>query len=728
MNDIIDQQKFTVNIFFMIILSVLFILITSFLTGYGALSWLIAADPHFESDRLELSFLVLASGIMLNGWFAFVLTEMGLFSIWLIAIFSALVFLSSFINQKSQTALKFFKHKSSKTHWQLSEGEWIPVWVEVAVLTVWLIGAVFLFFRPHQAIWGAADVGVYINYAAHISQTGGLIIQEPLLADIPSELYPYFLSGTTGGGSGWSFLSPALDVNEMSGRIFTSFYHLQPVWQAVGWSIGGLSAGLMVTPLWGLLASVAFYLLLRHLFGGKNFGLAIFTLLALTISALQIWFVRYGTTEPLTQLLFLTGFISFSRWYATDYKSWTFGLLAGIALGMTFLARIDTFFIGIVPAVMLLLTLLGRFSWRNFAIFLAPFLLLAVHGSWHAIVFSPEYVSRLTTYMVNTALGPGLVLVLAAGVGGLLAAGGIWLWKDKIVPLFLPVRILLALIVLGYFLYAWFVRPYSGLAVEYALNGAAVESWNHENLVRLGWYFQPFGVWVAFAGALAMVLKKRWTHWYVLLPSLIYLLFYTWNLRSNGVQIYVMRRYVPIVLPFIMIATALLWQTLLKQHNKIVRYVGLFLAAVWFVGLASGTRGFASQVDYSGVSDQLADVSAQLPVESIILFNQPTPVGVGDFVGLPLRFMHGHHTFVLRDLDQDGVSAMIPLISTWLEAGNQVYWVDLPPHNGPSPLDFVEQLGNYPVNLRFDHLEHSYESKPIEVSPIEWGFELVELK
>ena len=90
--------------------------------------------------------------------------------------------------------------------------------------------------------------------------------------------------------------------------------------------------------------------------------------------------------------------------------------------------------------------------------------------------------------------------------------------------------------------------------------------------------------------------------------------------------------------------------------------------------------------------------------------------------------MHGHHTFVLRDLDQDGVSAMIPLISTWLEAGNQVYWVDLPPHNGPSPLDFVEQLGNYPVNLRFDHLEHSYESKPIEVSPIEWGFELVELK
>jgi hypothetical protein len=45
--------------------------------------------------------------------------------------------------------------------------------LELLVLTLWLITAVFLFFRPHEFVIGGADAGVYVNLGAAIAQQGG---------------------------------------------------------------------------------------------------------------------------------------------------------------------------------------------------------------------------------------------------------------------------------------------------------------------------------------------------------------------------------------------------------------------------------------------------------------------------------------------------------------------------------------------------------------------------
>ena len=717
----------------MTFLAILLILLMCLATGYGVLSFLIPADAHFRSDRLEILFLTLITGVLLNSWVIFVLTEFSQFSATALAIFSMGMLALGLGRQMSnkQRSIISPQAKLDTLHWEIGSGNYLPVWVEGVFIAGWLIIAILLFFRPHEHIWGAADIGVYINYAAHISQSGSLIINDPLLTDIPADLAPYFVGRAEASRTAWSYLTPALDIKDFSGRIYPSFYHLHPIWQAVGWSIGGLTAGQMVTPLWGLLSTLCFYFLIRHLLPKNLFLLALVGLAAFSITALQVWFVRYGTTEPLTQLLFLSGLLALCRWNLSTYQSWIWGLLAGIAWGLTFLVRIDTFFIGLVPAVMLMLTVLDRFSWKNFLIFSIPFSLLAVHGTLHSSIFSPEYISRLTTYMSNVALGSGLPLILGAIFIIGLAALSARFFKDKILTLFTPIRFLSAFIILIYFIYGWFFRPADGTPIFSTLNGVPVESWNHENLIRLGWYLMPFGVWAAFAGVLNMLLHKRWTHWYILIPSLFYLIFYTWNLRSNAIQIYVMRRYVPMVLPFVMLATLLLWGRLLAHRQQLIRLSGLLLTIIWCVGLAWGTRGFASRVDYVGAPQQLSGAVGQLPVESIILFNQTDPVGVGDFLALPLRFFHGHHVFVLRDTASIPADSLANLVEEWQQAGFVIFWADLDPESHDNPVwasNKFDQEQSYPVLLETDALESVYGSKPTNVLPIVWNFNIVKIK
>ncbi|MEM8858602.1 MAG: hypothetical protein AAGD96_09790 [Chloroflexota bacterium] len=707
--------------------TILFILITSLSSGYGLMLWLLAHDADFQSDQLEIWVLIGGMGLLFNSWFIFTLTEIGLYSPWTMGCVSAVLGLFGAWRSMRGLTIQRFVWRDS-THWAISDGLYLPVWIETLILCGWLIVASVLFLRPHQHIWGAADVGVYINYASHIAQTGELSLQEPLIQDIPQELLPHFL-GAQNPNSEWDFITPALDLNDASGHLFFSFYHLHPIWQAVGWSIGGLFGGLILTPLWGLFATLAFYFLLRHLLPARAWLWAFIGLVAMTVNPLQLWFVRYGTTEALTQLLFTLGFIAFCRWQSTKYESWVLGLMAGLAFGMTFLVRIDTFFIGIIPAVMLILILLGKLSWKQFFIFLVPLLLIAAQGSIHGAVFSPEYFTRLGGRIVGaiTRLGPWLIIV--GLVGGIIGAGSIRFfkgWVERILP---PLRWLIVIAILGYGLYSWFIRPYSADALSFLLNGVPAQTLDHENLIRLGWYIMPFGVWLSIAGMVFVFQKRNWQHWYVTLPGLMYWFFYTWNLLSNGQLIYVMRRYVPIVLPFIIIVSVLLLAYFAGRKSAILRLASWVLMLVWIGGLINGSLGTITHVDYAGMHVQLEEAAAGLEPNSIVLFNQQTPVGQGDFIALPLRLMHGHSTFVLRNLtNPETVEMLRGTIINWQNEGRTVYIIDLYTQNESFIKEKFEINATYPISLEGTVLPSTYTEKPNMISNFVWQLSIEEIK
>jgi hypothetical protein len=201
---------------------------------------------------------------------------------------------------------------------------------------------------------------------------------------------------------------------------------------------------------------------------------------------------------------------------------------------------------------------------------------------------------------------------------------------------------------------------------------------------------------------------------------------YLWNVRANPHQVYVMRRYVPLVAPFFIFAAAYLigelWkQARFRQEKKSwLRWaysgLALLLAVAWLLGLGWSARGFIGQVDHKGVVAQLAAFNEYLPPGSVLLFSDQAPVGRGDFWGTPLKYIFGHDVFTLRDLDALDDRQLADSIKSWQNNGRTVIWIGDPAWLAENEFKFQEQA--HEINsLR---LESSYEHKPRAIVPDIW--------
>ena len=304
----------------------------------------------------------------------------------------------------------------------------------------------------------------------------------------------------------------------------------------------------------------------------------------------------------------------------------------------------------------------------------------------------------------------------------------IWFWRDTLDRLLVryePVLkwgVILAVLLLA--AYAWFIRPNGDLIFSTnRFSGTEVGNYNHENLLRLGWYLSPVGILSAVLGACLMVWHFHRRHWGLLVVGLIFSLLYLYNIRNNQHQIYAMRRYVPVVLPFFIASATYLFVSM--AHSR-YRFVSFLVAAVWLYGIVWSARGFVSQVDYVDLPAQLGEAAEQFESPAVVLFSQPDTVGVGDFLGTPLYFLHGHETFVWRGDTEDG-AATDAVIQRWQTKGYHVYWVPLP--ESPAwPLDpsALQPVGELAVS--FPVLEHSLAHKPIQVQNTQWRGEIFQVQ
>ena len=125
----------------------------------------------------------------------------------------------------------------------------------------------------------------------------------------------------------------------------------------------------------------------------------------------------------------------------------------------------------------------------------------------------------------------------------------------------LPWGWIAALLVIVLALYAYLVRPHLGQVLSYAYwyGGGQLPDVDRENLVRLGWYLSPLGVALGVLGTAWMLVKEANRRTAFLLGAgLFFSLLYLWRIQANPHQIYAMRRYVPVVLPFFVVAATYL--------------------------------------------------------------------------------------------------------------------------------------------------------------------------
>jgi hypothetical protein len=76
--------------------------------------------------------------------------------------------------------------------------------------------------------------------------------------------------------------------------------------------------------------------------------------------------------------------------------------------------------------------------------------------------------------------------------------------------------------------------------------------------LRLGWYLTPLGIWLGVLGSGLMLWRVNRRTVMALALGFMFSGVYLWNISANPHHVYVMRRYVPAVMPFFILGAAYL--------------------------------------------------------------------------------------------------------------------------------------------------------------------------
>ena len=426
-------------------------------------------------------------------------------------------------------------------------------------------------------------------------------------------------------------------------RIIPQFFPFHPVWLAIGLELGGIWGALLITPLWGVLGLAAVYFYTSRLFNPIA-GLVAATLLALTPT--HLYFTRYPTAEPLTLLLIFTGLWASQILWQEKKVAPAWGLLGGCSLGAAFLTRIDLPLIALIMIGLLLIRWRqGEWSkgWTVYSVSFLLFLLQAAASAW--------WLNR--PYLLNTYSSVFRVLSHSTGIGTAVLLSGlplgfvfVWQWprlhtwgKQLVQHTgahYWRGAAVIAILLLSSYAYFW--RPSLNPPTVYTdWLGSQVQLLDGVNWVRLGWYLTPLGLLLATAGASLIIWRESWPRLIVFLS--IGFLTTTQYIYRNFIppyHIYMMRRYVPIIIPVLVIAIAVglfyLWQTAPQRLNQPLTIL-LLLALI--AGFSSRIQPLWPHQEWQGAVTQLTTLHEQLAPNAILVINDPVNSLLADTLGVP---------------------------------------------------------------------------------------------
>lgn len=651
-------------------------------------------------DTNETLFVSTLLGNLIIGWLALSLLQLGLYSLLNLGIAVAAVLLLAIIG------LRF-------THARLLPLR-APTVNDGLVLGLLLVAAL-LFLWPAEYVIGGADASVYLHLGAIWSRAGSFTFNEPLLADVSPSLLPGLLREMRPGQPMQYLRFPGFYINAAApAQIVPQFYPLHPMWLTLAHNLFGLRGSLYITPLWAVLGVWAVYMTFKRLCGAKAGLIGAFLLM---VTPLQIYFARYPTAESLTQYLTWAALFCFIIYSTEGGALW--GFLSGCALGQTFLTRIDVLPVLLIPGIWLLYAL-RRGLRLELLWFFAPFTLLLFQTVAQGLGPSYQYVWEVygSLWRLLASFQDSFWLMLLVLCGIPLVLYGVRRFPTVAPRLVRAAKWGGALGILIAGIYAYFVLPRIGtlLEVPYWYGDGTIPVQNHLNLVRLGWYLSPLGIWLGITGISAMVVRENWQRvWPVLGVGLSFSLIYVRNIFNNPFHIYAMRRYVPVVLPFFVLGIVYgltqLWEWR-ERERRFVRIVTAILGITLVGWLGYNDRAVWNLIEFRGMTAQLEALVQRLEPDAVLLFDDAATTGVGVTIGAPLQYLYGLTAFDLQEdkLDHKSLKAAIDV---WQEDERPVYWVEgSVPVIGIFPqVHFAPDFG---VWIRAPYLEQSYFHFPTE--------------
>jgi hypothetical protein len=457
----------------------------------------------------------------------------------------------------------------------------------VTALALVLAAAWFLPGAPYAL--GDKDPGVYVNHSMAIERDGSTQVDDAVLERIDPDQVVQISPGARFPGL---WISP-----DDPTAILPQFYHLWPSMQAVGVDFAGEAGAFHLAPLLGALAVVVLGLAVRAALDGPEgaiAGLAAGALVAANM--MEVWQTRYPTTEVLSQLLLVGALLGATVAMRTGWApaAASVGLLATVG----FLARPDgILFVGLV-AVALGLLVATRQDARSLRWLAGGLLVPLPYALWNAYEAARSYTLGNDVPTLPTFLG-ALALIAVAAVAG----RAIWPWlvrrttrpkadhaaeRPERLPRWLAIPVLLGAGAL--LLFFWYRGDVHGeLVTDY--NGTEIRTYDELNLQRIAFFTTRVALVGAWLGLGVVLLRSTLPGRIAVLcaPGLVVTPVYLWAARNSPRLMWWARRYVPLVLPTLLVLVAVLVAYLMVQRGWWrwpARVVGAALLAFLLVDAA----------------------------------------------------------------------------------------------------------------------------------------------
>lgn len=396
------------------------------------------------------------------------------------------------------------------------------------------------------------DPGGYVSHAVEIAHSGDYAFTDPLLHDhLPVQL------------ASPAARFPGVWVRDAgTGRIVPQFYHLWPALLATAYDVDGYDGLRFAVPLMGVLAVLCMVALLRRVgnaLAGRTAGLAAAAAggLLLSTNMLEVWQARFPTTEVLAEALYLGALLGIVIALQTRWRP--AAGVAGLLVGIGWLNRADGLLL-VLLAVGAGAVLLATRRWDARATWFAVGLAAVVP---HALVQAYDLAHNYS----NANSIPSLPTVTAVVVGCFAAAallrvaarrplawttGRLERSRVQVVVGIVVCAVAAGLLTLG------FLRPRLFGESYFDYLGHRLRSYDEQTLSRLSWFFTMPGFVVMGLGVAAVALRRwRASVWTVVLPTLVLFPLYAYSARNSTRLMWWTRRYVPTVLPGIVILVAL---------------------------------------------------------------------------------------------------------------------------------------------------------------------------
>ena len=596
---------------------------------------------------------------------------------------------------------------------ELISGGILPV---AAVLVILITAAGSAAFFSAEHVMTDRDPGVYLTSSRWLADEGTLLV-----------------SGTIGGFAdidGVTAASPGYYEVRDDGTLDPQFLHLVPVWGAAAHFLGGDQALFRVNALVIALALGALWLFASTI---MRPWFAVLATASIAVLMPTVHFARDLYSEPLALLFGFAGFAFLT--FARRVEHGALSLLAGLMAAAMTMVRIDGWIV-----VIAVIAYLMAVWWRANEASVETTVTRFVHPALLGVLISSgvgllDALVRTRQYMIDhgqqVVLMFGLLAVIASvGLLALRRPGPFrrletWLEDNRrTIAWSMPVG------VIGLAAALYSIRPLVQETHAASLNSVVLfvqrsqglvvdgtRTYNEWSMHWLSWYLGVLGLGLAVIG-LAWVWRRAILGlrgvWPFLLTLSLMAAGYLLRPSITPDQLWAMRRFLPIVLPGLILTAVLGVQWLFEEQRR----VALRSAAVGVaVGLlivvpALYTWPLATSTSYVGMYDALEDVCDAIPQGSAVLMaglphSAAYQAPVRSFCRVP----------VAGSYVEDPTCAIISANKAWADRGVNLI------------IGYGDQLGLNPdvrVSARYELPEATLTRRPAQRSTGEFTINLVD--